>query len=208
MKTIYKPIIYTLLALGIGIFSCGKQEKKKEEVKKDTVTTTKPLPLSTETKPKTKKPTTEEEVKLNLSPEEQNMLLLINQIPLGSSFAKVKETLPNVKEVKTNGKHDKEAKEQLQLLHYKTELSFHFSVDSLYSYYYNIVEPDEKKADRLYKGLQNFYTKNFGEYTTGSLEEEDHYNLSCEWKKDNVFITLKYDVNNSTLIWGYQDSGK
>ena len=145
-----KRIIYIFLA--VNIFSCGKQEKKKEEVKKDTVTTTTPVPVATGTKPKTKKATTEEEIKLSLSPEEQNILLLINQIPLGSSFAKVKETLPDVKETKTNGKHDKEAKEQLQLLSYKTELSFHFSADSLYSYYYNIVEPDEKKADRLYKG--------------------------------------------------------
>jgi len=201
----YKRASYILLV--IGLLSCEGQKKNKEEVKKDTIITTVTISDTSISEPIPTKTTEESSgVKLNLSPKEQNLLLFINEIPLGSSYSKVKEILPELKEVKIDSKHEKQGQATSYFLSYKTELSFHFSDDSLYSYYYNIVEPDDKKADNLYKGLQNFYSQNFGDYTIKSIEEEDHYNRSCEWEDDKIYIILDYNVNSSNIRWGYQSA--
>lgn len=197
----YKTIVYALLI--VTLFSCDNQQKKKEELKKDTTVTTM-APATTENKPKINKSVPPEEVvKLNLSSEEQNQLLLINEIPLGSPYSKVIGVMPDLKEIKA-AKNEKEAKAVMKLLSYTTEIIFNFSNDSLYSYYYTITERNDNEASRLFAGLQSFYSKNFGEYTTGSVEEEDHYNRSCQWRKNNTLIVLKYDINSSTISWGYQ----
>jgi len=201
----YKRVSYILFL--VSLLACEVHKENKEEVKKDTIVTAIPEPDTSVSEP-VKKETREEKAaaKLNLSAEEQNLLLFINEIPLGSPYSRVKEVLPELKEVKIDSKHEKQGQAASSLLSYKTELSFHFNDDSLYSYYYNIVEPNDKKADKLFKVLQNFYSLNFGEYTVKSVEEEDHYNRSCEWRKDSLYIILDYNVNSSNIRWGFQST--
>lgn len=174
-------------------------EPKKEEVKKN------PVPSEDEY--------TEAKVDLGLTKEDTKYLLLQEAVPLGTTSHAIHDKIPSIKGVRPEGGSDElaaqgltEAKTKVTILGKPTDLEVNFKNDSLYSFYYTIVEPDFNKAEKTHKGIQQFYNKKIGQGTQLPSEEETKNIITTVWTQKYPYAVMTYNVNTGLISWGFQNT--
>lgn len=206
--------VFLFLLLGF-FFSCSEEETKEvKTTQADTsfITPSADQPTSEDSQGARETPEEEKEIILAASPEDEQMLMLIERVPFGTNYNKVKEMFPSVKSLRPeSGSSELAAKGYMEttvninLLGKSAVLEFNFSKDSLYSFFYTIsTDPDYDKGMDFFHGLQNFYSKRLGDYQEGNVEEYNHYSRSCFWNTRKFSLIMTYDINKNRVTWGYQ----
>ncbi len=143
----------------------------------------------------------------------ENELLLINIIPIGTTYKKVKNIFPHISKLVLEGRHYNlyDAKVDVDILNHKGKIEFNFqacdSINILYSYYYFIDSLDKSIADSLYLSLKNFYKEHYGNSSEGKeLDPAGFYNITSFWitKEFSVVLTNNVYHNYNVLGWGFQ----
>jgi hypothetical protein len=150
-------------------------------------------------------PKEEEDVKLGLTQAEEKKIMP----QLGLTYKELQQNLPEIQALKIEDKEKSskgltETTARIVMLNKTIDAQFHFKNDSLVKCLYLVNELDYNQADKFYKGLQNFYSSKLGECKEAEVEEENHYNRSCNWVKDGYKAELNYDINKSIITWGIQ----
>jgi hypothetical protein len=213
MKGIRTFKLYIWILLGIALYSCSDEGEKDLNNNK---TTPPPPPEVKKEEPKPKVHSSdeykEEKVDLGLTKEDIQNLMLQESFPMGTDFKKIHDQL-NVKGVKPEGGSDElaaqgltEAKTKVNLAGKPADLELNFKNDSLYSFYYSINENDFNKAERYYKGIQQFYTSKLGPCIEPVSEEETKNIKTCIWNKKAPYAVMTYDINTGQINWGFQSS--
>lgn len=207
---------WSLIAIAvIFLTACDEvQQKEISEPKKDSIETPVTERKLEKKYPKEEDEYTEARVDLKLSKEDINYLMLTKEIPLGCNFKKIQEELPNIKGVlKPEGGPDAlagqgltELKTQVIFLGKPADLELNFKNDSLYSFYYTVQEEDFNKAERLYKGLQQFYNKKIGQGAELIAEEETRDIRTSVWKENFPYCIINYNINTGVISWGFQNN--
>ncbi|WP_028979354.1 hypothetical protein [Sporocytophaga myxococcoides] len=197
--------------LMIGLIACHEEaQNDTKEVVKDTVVVP-PKDTVVKEEPKHEEVEQEKVVDLGLTKDDKKNLMVINELPLGTPFKKIKELFPSLKDPRPEGgsadlakQGYSEASVKLDLMGKKTDLEFNLKNDTLYSYFYTVSEADYEKASDLYLGIQQFYNKQFGTCKEENVEEYNHYSKSCMWNPGKFSLIMTQDINNGTVSWGFQ----
>ena len=202
-----------ILFVSLSVISCWSDGER--EVKNTGNNTTNP--------PETKKEETKKEefkedeyeeakVDLGLSKEDQNLLMLSESFPMGTHFKAIHTKMPEFKGIRPEGGSDElasqgltESKNKVTFLGKSVDLEFNFKNDSLYSYYFTITETDFNKAEKLYKGIKQFYNKKIGQGKEISAEEETRDKKTCVWVEKSPYGVLTYNLNTGLISWGFQN---
>jgi|GEM_PF-1516536 hypothetical protein len=204
--------IFLCCLLTLGLTSCHEEaEKEAKEVVQDTITTPAQDTVVIEKPAQEEVVEQEKTVDLGLTKADKKSLMIIKELPLGTTYAKIKEVFPSVKEPRPEGgmvdlgkQGYTEAFVKVELLGKKGDLEFNMKNDTLYSYYYTISEADFEKASDLYLGIQQFYNKEFGPCTEEKVEEHNHYSKSCVWNPGKFSVVMTQDINRGSISWGFQ----
>ena len=142
----------------------------------------------------------------------ENELLLINIIPIGTTYEKVKNIFPHISNLVLEGRHFNlyDAKVDVDILNHKGKIEFNFqaydSINILYSYYYFIDSLDKSIADSLYLSLKNFYSNHYG-IPTESIEFDPSgfSEITSVWKTKDYDIGLTNNIykNYNIVGWGF-----
>jgi len=139
-------------------------------------------------------------------------LLLINYVPLGVTYEKVKAALP--RRVNSRGKKwviqeiwTFRGIDKCQYSEQKRILEFNFEYDKLYSYYFFLKDLDSVEAGELYANLLEFYASHFGQYDESVASDPAGFRAeSSFWTLDEFSVALTNNIYASSCIlsWGYQ----
>src|SRR5690606_15431359 len=99
-----------------------------------------------------------------------------------------------------------ESKTKSPFLNQSLDLEFNFKNDSLYSFYYTIIEQDFDKAEKLHKGIQQFYNKKLGKCIVPAAEEETRHIRTSLWIEKAPYGVMTYNVNTGQISWGFQNT--
>ncbi|MFL5730198.1 MAG: hypothetical protein ACJ75J_11990 [Cytophagaceae bacterium] len=198
------PALLVLFTLS----SCWDNEDKKVKPPKDTVIVAPKDTTGLKDKDLNKNKNVEEEqVKLGISAAEEKKIMPA----LGLTFTELQKNLPEIKNTRPENNNEKlgsqgftQSNARIVMLNKTIEAEFHFKNDSLVKCSYVVSELDYNQADRFYKGLQNFYSSKLGECKETMVEEENHYNRSCNWIMNGSKAELSYDINKSVITWGLE----
>jgi hypothetical protein len=153
----------------------------------------------------------DEKIRLVLTNEDDKLLSWVDSIPLGITYSQIKSLMPNIGMQRPKGNNEQLAKQgstearlKINLLHRKGNIDFNFKNDTLYSFFYTLTEADFEKADDIYYGLQNFYSKKIGPCVEDKVEEYNRYSKSCLWESTKYNATMTYNLNSNIISWGIQ----
>jgi hypothetical protein len=208
-KTIYIfiPLLFSLLILSCNDTSEGETENRNipsPEKKKE----------NEEKKEKTGKADeyTEEKVDLGLTSQDEKLLMLNEKFPPGTNFRKIHDEF-GIKGVRPEGGLDDlaaqgltESKTKTTFLNKNIEIEFNFKNDTLYSFYYTLTEPNYNEAEKLYKGIKQYYNKKLGPAVTPPVEEDTRDVRTCYWLEKFPYGVLNYNVNTGQISWGFQNT--
>ena len=143
---------------------------------------------------------------------EDQKLLLINQIPIGSSYSEISEIFNDISELKVEHSTNNlnEATATVKILGYNASIEFNFKGKSVYSYYYKIKDLEKNTADSLYLFLQNFYTEHYGSFSEEKeTESSASSSVSSFWKLEKFSVSMTKNIYPDFVIlaWGYQKPG-
>lgn len=216
MKPVRFSFVFGLLlfVLCFSLPGCNEQTEKEVENKKPL-----PPPPPAPSNPEPKKPAVhstdeykEEKVNLKFSDQDKKYLTLVDSFPLGSNSKTVREKY-NLKNVRPEGGLDEsaargltESKTKVTFLGKPADLELNFKNDSLYSFYYTISEQDFNQAERLYKGIRQYYIKKYGPCEEPVAEEETRHLRNCYWREKSPYGVMTYDVNAGVISWGFQNT--
>ena len=141
--------------------------------------------------------------------DDKQKLLLIEQIPIGTSYSDIKAIFNNISELSAEHsiRNLFEAKAEVNILNYDAIIEFNFKNENVYSYYYQINELDKNIADTLYDYIQKFYSDNYGNYLEEKEAESSSYmNISSYWQLENFQVVMTNNIyqDYSILSWGFQ----
>jgi hypothetical protein len=196
------PVLLLLTALT----SCWESENKKERPVKDTAAIAPKDTAGLNKNPNVKINPEEAEIKLGLTATEENKIMP----GLGLTYKELQKNLPELQNLKNEDNEKQGAKgltgatARIVMLNKTIDAEFHFKNDSLIKCSFMLNELDYNQADKFYKGLQNFYSSKLGECHETEVEEENHYNRSCNWTMPGYKADLNYDINKSMITWGIQ----
>jgi hypothetical protein len=147
----------------------------------------------------------DEQVKLGLTAAEEKKIMP----ELGLTYKELQKSLPELKtsvenNEKPNTKNMTKSTARIVMLNKTIEAEFQFRNDSLIKCSYLVNELDYNQADKFYKGLQSFYSSRLGECNETKVEEENHYNRSCNWAGKDYKAELNFDINKSLITWGME----
>lgn len=141
----------------------------------------------------------------------KNELLLINKIPIGITYEKVKNVFPNISELRMESENLYDAKVEINILNHKAKIEFNFKSyktnNMLYSYYYFVDSLDADIADSLYMLLKNFYKGYYGNsFEETELDPAGFSNITSVWKTKDFDIVLTNNIykNYNIVAWGFQ----
>lgn len=211
-----KQYLNVLLPFTLLIAACTDSETERINTNKpDTVVIApKEEPKEVKKTEKEEEPERTERVEIQLNQQDRSLLMLADQIALGTDYQKIKEQVPNLKEIRPEGNSDVLAAEGLteatasaSFMEKQTGIEFNFKNDSLYSFYYLINELNTEKGERLYKGIRTYYLERWGEGKKMPVEEETHYSTSYYWELGNGrFGVMTYNLNTGNISWGVQNT--
>lgn len=126
-------------------------------------------------------------------------MMLHTQIPIGVSYAALKENMPDLgPQKKYVGKELTQAFLDIDVMGRPAKVKFNFKNKILYNFIYSLptMKPEQAKVE--YKKLQDFYSKHFGKYKENYLKEEPGYAVrQSHWKTDKGIADV---VNNITHV--------
>jgi hypothetical protein len=195
-----KPIKhFPSLLLLITLTSCWETENKKEGPPKDTVTIINKDTTGLKNPNKNIKPE-EEQIKLGITSAEEKKIMP----ELGLTYKELQKNLPELQNLKNEEKGLSGTTARIVILNKTIDAEFLFKNDSLVKCSFILNELDYNQADKFYKGLQSFYSSKLGECKETEVEEENHYNRSCNWIMPGYKAELNYDINKSVITWGVE----
>jgi len=146
----------------------------------------------------------EEDVKLGLSASEEKKVMP----QLGLTYSELQKYIPELTTIKPDdkekGKTTAHSTAKILMLKKTIDADFTFKNDSLVKCTYLVNELDYNLADKFYKGLQSYYSSKLGDCNETKVEEENHYNRSCNWIMEDFKADLNYDINKSIITWGME----
>ena len=214
IKNIFRINWFWIFLIALNAVACSDVQEKEIDNNK---TTTPPAPPKKE-EAKKETPVKEDEyteapVDLGLSKEDINYLTLPEDFPMGSSSKSIHTKIPALKGIRPEGGSDElaaqgltESKAKITILKKPADLEFNFRNDSLYSFYYTITEEDYNKAEKIYKGLQQFYNKKLGPGVQLTAEEETRHLRTSVWMDTFPYGVMTYDTNTGIISWGFQNT--
>jgi len=135
-------------------------------------------------------------------------MLLHRQIPIGVTYAALKQSLPQLGIQKTDaGAGLTEAFLDIDVLDHKARVEFNFSNHVLYNFYYHMDLDSAAEDGKAYKALQDYYSEHYGEFKEENVRESEHYAVeSSHWHTREVDVSV---VNNITpgsynISWALQ----
>lgn len=203
-----------LLMLTLGIASCDEVQEKEIENKKTTPAPAEPKKEEPKKNPVPKEDEyTEAPVDLSMTKEDIQYLSLHDIFPMGSNYETIHKRIPALKGIRAEGGSDElaaqgltEAKTKITMLRKPTDVEFNFRNDSLYSFYYTITEHDYNKANKIYKGIQQFYNKKLGQGRQLTAEEETRHLQTTVWTATFPYGVMTYNTNTGMISWGFQNT--
>ncbi|MFW5972902.1 MAG: hypothetical protein ACOCTG_02835 [Bacteroidota bacterium] len=144
--------------------------------------------------------------------DDEEKLLLIEDLPLGSNYEDVRALFPAVgPEEPEQGLEDEALSRAflpVSVLGNDATLEFNFRDTELYSYFYRIEPIDCSDGAELYGELQNFYQERYGEPEVEQTRENVYTARSSFWRdaeeRADVAMTLGQQVDECRLSWGFQ----
>jgi hypothetical protein len=140
---------------------------------------------------------------------EEQKLNLIKFIQIGYSYEEVKQVINNLSELRRESRRSElyDATAPINIFNNSGIIEFNFKSNILYSYVYQLYSISHNTADSLFLLLQQFYSKDYGNY----LEERDPGNssysgISSYWETEDFTIVMTKNMytENSKLGWGFQ----
>ena len=140
---------------------------------------------------------------------DRDKLLIIEQLPLGSSYSDVQQIFPDLSELEPDHAFTNlnQAKTGIVIMDHQATIEFNCKFDRVYSYYFAIHDLDKKSADSLYYYLQSFYTDIYGDFTEERERESLGYSsMSSYWTAPQYDLVVSCSIypHNCSLSWGFQ----
>jgi hypothetical protein len=139
-------------------------------------------------------------------------LMLIDRLPIGSSYDDVRDVFPSVGPEEPAGTGLTEtlstASVPVRVMEEDAVLELNFDDGVLYSYYFQVHDADCGEAEALRAELRQYYQARFGDSVYESEEEPGYTMESDFWHLPNhdaaLAMTLGRQADVCRLAWGYQ----
>lgn len=152
-------------------------------------------------------------VALSYNAEDKVNLLLFEKFSLGISYEQLKEKLPSVKPLHAEDFNEQLAAKGLQesiqeitFLSYKGKLEFNFKNNALVRYSIVFNESNEKKGNKLYNQILDYYSNELGTYQPVNIEEDNYYTQTNMWYLNPDYLLAVYNLNTGNLTIAAQSN--
>lgn len=143
---------------------------------------------------------------------DEQKLMLVEEIPLGSTYEEVRQQYPSVGPEEPEGQgataHLSQAHLPVEVMDRDALIEFNFDEQELYSFYYRIDSVDCNEGEELYRELQSFYTDYYGDARQEEEPEDGYVATSSYWRmgeaQGGVALTLGRQDGICRLGWGFQ----
>ena len=150
---------------------------------------------------------------LSYTADDKINLLLFEKFSLGISYEQLKEKLTSVKPLhaedfneQLGAKGLQESTQELTFLSYKGKLEFNFKNDVLIRYSIVFTEPNEKKGNKLYNQILDYYSDELGTYQPVNIEEDNYYTQINMWYLNPDYLVAVYNLNTGNLTIAAQSN--
>ncbi len=122
-------------------------------------------------------------------------MLLHRQVPMGVSYDALKQAMPALSFEKADAGRDlTEAFLEIEVMGRKAQVEFNFNNHALYNFTYHMSLESAEEAGAVYRQLQDYYSRLFGEHEEENVRESEHYAVeSSVWETDEAVVSV---VNN------------
>lgn len=205
-----KTKIFVLVSICIFIAACKSNETDgtlavdtTQFTKKDTVA---PVKIDTT-------PVAVNKTDLSYTADDKTNLLLFEKFSLGISYEQLKDKLPYVKPLhaedfneQLGAKGLQESTQEITFLSYKGKLEFNFKNDVLIRYSIVFNESNEKKGNKLYNQILDYYSDELGTYQPVNIEEDNYYTQINMWYLNPDYLVAVYNLNTGNLTIAAQSN--
>lgn len=150
---------------------------------------------------------------LSYTADDKINLLLFEKFSLGISYEQLKEKLPSVKPLhaedfneQLGAKGLQESTQEITFLSYKGKLEFNFKNDVLIRYSIVFNESNEKKGNKLYNQILDYYSDELGTYQPVNIEEDNYYTQINMWYLNPDYLVAVYNLNTGNLTIAAQSN--
>jgi hypothetical protein len=151
-------------------------------------------------------PTVTKSTELTKSTEDKTNLLLYEKISLGISYEQLKEKLPTTNPLHAEDHNEElaakglqESVQEISFLSYKGKLEFNFKNNVLIRYSIVFNEPNEKKGNKLYSQILDYYGQQLGAFEPVSIEEDNYYAQLNTWYLNPDYLLVAYNLNTGNI---------
>lgn len=142
-----------------------------------------------------------------ISNSDRNLLLLNEQLPLGSMPADVRKAMASVEGQRSEGIGSlTEMKTSVSVLGTRATVEFNFKSDSLYGVYFHPEKLPSPRGDALFDSLVAFYSARFGQARVSDGADDPYFVKYRSWQGQGfeVGVTNAIEGDMRQLGWGYQ----
>lgn len=150
---------------------------------------------------------------LSYSTDDKVNLLLFEKFSLGITFEQLKEKLPSMKPLhpedfneQLGAKGLQESIQEISFLSYKGKLEFNFKNNVLIRYSIVFNESNEKKGNKLYDQILDYYSNELGTYQPVNIEEDNYYTQINMWYLNPDYLLAAYNLNTGNITIAAQSN--
>ena len=144
--------------------------------------------------------------KLVYTIDDETNLLLFEKFSLGINYDLLKTKLPSINPLHAEDNNEQLAAKGLQetiqditFLNYKGKLEFNFKNDVLIRYSIVFNEANEKKGNKLYNELLEYYNEHLGASQPVNTEEDNYYAQINSWYLNPDYVIAAYNLNTGNI---------